>query len=277
MEIVRILLGGAIGEIGREIVKQVKNVDGIEIAAGVNRVKEGGVKVMQSDADGLYPVQKYDFESVEKWYTYRDIIDPIKCPSKDFDAFVDFSNVTFFDEVLDVAVRTHVPLISGTSGLSNYQMRKLYDATDCIPVFRGGIFHFGTKRFIDAAVEFVREHEGQIDLYESFYTGYPSPSEASKVLERKIFEATRRRVNVHSTGGYSSGNWIFNWELQIHKQISATNVEQHKLQHRVIGIEELAHDVLEIVKVMARKSTRRGEFYDLDEIWDDIPEAAKNC
>ena len=42
------------------------------------------------------------------------------------------------------------------------------------------------------------------------------------------------------------------------------------LHCRTVGFDELAHDVLEIAKVMKKKPVKKGELYDLDELWDDL-------
>lgn len=40
---------------------------------------------------------------------------------------------------------------------------------------------------------------------------------------------------------------------------------------RTVGFGELAHDVLEIAKVMTTKPVKKdGTFYDLDELWDNL-------
>jgi len=279
MSNVRIIWSGLTGRTGREAIEQVKTIDGVEIVAGISRFDYDGtglkIDEMESDADGLYPSKQHDFGSIGKWYRYENIANPLKELPKVFDAMVDFSNAEVFDQVLECAFRARKPLIIGTSGLSDRQIASLYDATNFIPVFRGGNFRFEVKRFIDEAVELAKKEKGQLDLYENFYKGKTLPSEAAKVLRRKIREATGRTVEIHSADNYDRNNWINDWELQVHRRVSPTAMSQGKVHCRVIGFDELAHDVLEIAKVMAGKPIRKGKFYDLDEIWDDIPAETK--
>lgn len=42
------------------------------------------------------------------------------------------------------------------------------------------------------------------------------------------------------------------------------------LHCQTFGFDELAHNVLEIAKVMTKKPVKFGAFYDLDEIWDEL-------
>ncbi len=279
MSDVRILWSGLTGRTGREAMEQVKEMSGIKIVAGISRFDYDGaalrIEEMQSDADGLHPSREHDFGEVKKWYLYQDIANPLKGVPEDFDAMVDFSNIEVFDQVVECAVRARKPLICGTFGLSDRQIASLYDATNHIPVFRGGNFRFKVKKFIDEAVELAIREEGRLDLYEEFYKGKSLPSEISRVLQRRIMETTGRTVEVHSADDYGYMNLICNWEFQVHREESPTNTFQEKVHCRTIGFDELAHDVLEIAKVMAKKPVKKGEFYDLDEIWDDIPTEAK--
>lgn len=200
-----------------------------------------------------------EFEGV-KWRQYGQIC----CDRLDYlsiesgvDVIVDFSSPEVFDEVLEVAIRTGKPLVSGTSGLSNRQMATLYDATNRIPIFRGGNFRFKVKRFIDEAVELAMTTSGSLRLCENFYEGKSLPSETSRVVQQRIFEATGRRIGVDSSATLSRSDLVCDWRIG-------------DLHCRTVGFDELAHDVLEIAKVMAKKPAKKGEFYDLDELWDDL-------
>lgn len=270
---VQILWSGLTGRTGREAMQCATKDPEVEIVAGVSRFCGGGsdvtVEVKTPDADGLTTAEIFDFPNV-KWYRPQDLSKMSK-HDIDCDIVIDFSHPDCFNEVLNLAIRKEVPLISETSGLSNRQMATLYDATHRIPVFRGGNFRFKVKQFIDDAVEFAKRNKGSFDLYENFWQGKDLPSETSKVLQRRIFEATKREVIVHSSATFAPGNWINDWELQVHRRLSPTGMFQDKISCRVIGFDELAHDVLEIAKVMVTKPIKKLDFYDLDEIWDDLP------
>ena len=153
--------------------------------------------------------------------------------------------------------------------LSDRQIASLYDATHRIPVFKGGNFRFKVKKFIDEAVELAKTTPGNFTLYENFYEGKSLPSETSKVVKKKIEEATGKTIGVYSRADLPKGNLPCSWKLDLGTEM------RNCLECNTVGFDELAHDVLEIAKVMAKKPIKRGEFYDLDEIWDDIPEAAK--
>ncbi len=265
-ETTRILWSGLTGRTGMEAIQIAKDMTDVDIVAGMSRRNMAEVLDINGER----------FERV-KWYQYSWLSEHwvAKPGCDDCDVLVDFSHPSVFDKVLDLAVHMHVPLISGTSGLSDYQMAALRDATKCIPIFRGGNFRFKVKKFIDEAVELAQQERGKLDLYENFYKGKSLPSETAKVIQRKIMEATGRTVTVHSSDTFGAGNLICDWEFQVHRRLSPTAMDQKKAHCRTIGFDELAHDVLEIAKAMKNKPIKKGEFYDLDEIWDDIPKEAK--
>lgn len=264
MKATRMVWGGLTGRTGFEAIKAAQDMVDVDIVMGLSR----------RDMSGIININGEKFEGVN-WAKYETgmsglygLIELTK--QAEIDAIVDFSHPDVFDKVLELAIRTGKPLISGTSGLSDRQMTSLYDATNRIPIFRGGNFRFKVKKFIDEVVAAVCEHEGRIDLYEAFYKGKSLPSETSAVLKKRVLDVTNRVVQVHSTDSYAAGNLICDWEVQIRQQISPTEIDQHKVHCRTIGFDELAHDVLEIAKVMTRKPVRPGKFYDLNEIWDDL-------
>ena len=141
----------------------------------------------------------------------------------------------------------------------------LYDATNRIPVFRGGNFRFKVKKFIDEVVELAKTQNGNFTLYENFYEGKSLPSETSRVIRRRIFEATGKTIWVYSSANLPKKDLPCDWRIDLGTEL------RNSLHCRTVGFDELAHDVLEIAKVMANKPVKKGELYDLDEIWEDLP------
>ncbi len=118
-------------------------------------------------------------------------------------------------------------------------------------------FRFKVKKFIDEAVKLAMATPGNLTLYENFYEGKSLPSETSKVIQRRISEATGKNIGVRSSATLGRKNLVCDWKIG-------------DLHCRTVGFDELAHDVLEIAKVMAKKPVKKGELYDLDELWDDL-------
>ncbi len=248
MENVRILWSGLRGRTGLEAQVAARQMDDVQIVAGVTRELTGAMD--------------FDLRTSERvqWYTYDEVKgDFFAKYRRDFDVIVDFSHAEQFDAILRFAMRTHVPLISGTSGLSEQQLVRLNNAAKRIPVFRGGNFRFKVKKFIDEAVGLAMSDNGDCVLNEKFYAGKSLPSETSKVIQRKIYEATGKRIDVFSSTPYTSESLICEWIF---------DTDATSISCKTTGFGELAHDVLRIAKVITTKSP--GSVYCLDDIWDDL-------
>ena len=221
MEKVKILWSGIIGRTGREAIEIAKNSDTVEIVAGLSR-------------------------SNTNYYNY-DELDNIK---EDFDVIVDFSHKDSFDKVLDFALKVKKPIVIGTAGLTEEQMKRFEEASKIIPVFRGGNFRFDVKKFIDEVVEYAKKSEKEsFDLIETHYKTKKVPSETAKVVAKRVLDETGKQVNIKSLLEYDE--LINDWKID-------------DLRCRVIGFKELAENVLEIARMMKDKTA--SGVYDLDRL-----------
>ena len=221
MEKVKILWSGITGRTGREAIEIAKNSDTVEIVAGLSR-------------------------SNTNYYNY-DELDKIK---EDFDVIVEFSHKDSFDKVLDFALKVKKPIVIGNAGLTEEQMKRFEEASNIIPVFRGGNFRFDVKKFIDEVVEYTRKSEKEsFDLIETHWKTKKVPSETAKVVAKRVLEETGKQVNIKSFLEYDE--LINDWKID-------------DLHCRVIGFKELAENVLEIARMMKGKTS--SGVYDLDRL-----------
>lgn len=221
MEKVKILWSGITGRTGREAIEIAKDSDTVEIVAGLSR-------------------------SNTNYYNY-DELDKIK---EDFDIIVEFSHKDSFDKVLDFALKVKKPIVIGTAGLTEEQMKRFEEASNIIPVFRGGNFRFDVKKFIDEVVEYAKKSEKEsLDLIETHWKTKKVPSETAKVVAKRVLEETGKQVNIKSFLEYDE--LINDWKID-------------DLRCRVIGFKELAENVLEIARMMKTKTA--SGVYDLDRL-----------
>ena len=218
---VRILWSGITGRTGKEALEIAKQSDSVEIVAGICR------------SDNTY-------------YNY-DELDEIK---EDYDIIVDFSHKDCFDKVLNYALKVKKPIIIGTSGLTDDQMKAFKDAANIIPVFRGGNFRFDVKKFIDDVVEYAKTCSDTIELIETHYKTKKIPSETAKVIAKRVLDETGKEVIIKSFLEYDE--LINDWRVG-------------DLHCRVIGFKELAEDVLKIAVMM--KDKKIDGVYDLDRLF----------
>lgn len=222
MSKVKVLWSGITGRTGKEALEIAKASDSVEIVAGICR----------SDSN---------------FYNY-DELDSIK---EDFDVIIDFSHKDSFDKILEFALKMKKPIIIGTAGLTDEQMKAFEDASNIIPVFRGGNFRFDVKKFIDAVVEYAKKcEEENIELVETHYKTKKVPSETAKVVAKRVLDETGKKVEIKSFLEYDE--LINDWKVA-------------DLNCRVIGFKELASDVLNIAVMMKNKNP--NGIYDLDRLF----------
>ena len=114
---VRALMHGANGRMGQMISSLVKDIDGIDIVAGVDLFDEG---------KNSYPV----FKSLSE------------C-NVDFDVIIDFCNAKAVDELLAYCVDNNKPCVVCTTGLSEEQIAKLNEASKKVAILRSANMSLG--------------------------------------------------------------------------------------------------------------------------------------
>ena len=170
MNKVKILWSGITGRTGKEAVEIAKSNELVEIVAGVCR-------------------------NNQNFYNY-DELDNI---TEDFDIIIDFSHKDSFDKILNYALKVKKPIIIGTAGLSEEQMKSFEEAANIIPVFRGGNFRFDVKNFIDSVVEYAKIcKEQNIELIETHYKTKKVPSETAKVIAKRVLDETDKTIEIKS-------------------------------------------------------------------------------
>lgn len=145
---VKILMHGCNGKMGRMITEIVKNEEDAVIAAGVDKF---------TGIPNDYPV----FEEI----TQCDV---------DGDVVIDFSNAGAVDELLDYCVKKSLPVVLCTTGLSDEQLKKVDECSEKIAVLKSANMSMGINLLLkllkDAAkvlapagydIELVEKHHNQ--------------------------------------------------------------------------------------------------------------------
>lgn len=145
---VKILMHGCNGKMGRMITEIVKNEEDAVIAAGVDKF---------TGIPNDYPV----FEEI----TQCDV---------DVGVVIDFSNAGAVDELLDYCVKKSLPVVLCTTGLSDEQLKKVDECSEKIAVLKSANMSMGINLLLkllkDAAkvlapagydIELVEKHHNQ--------------------------------------------------------------------------------------------------------------------
>ncbi|MCF2681939.1 4-hydroxy-tetrahydrodipicolinate reductase [Faecalicatena contorta] len=114
---VQAIMHGCNGHMGRVITDIIKNSEGIELVAGIDKYM--GIP-------NEYPV----FDSIEKCNIKADVI-------------IDFSNAAAIDALLDYCVERKVPVVLCTTGLSNEQLAKVEEAAKKVAVLKSANMSLG--------------------------------------------------------------------------------------------------------------------------------------
>lgn len=145
---VKILMHGCNGKMGRMITEIVKNEEDAVIAAGVDKF---------TGIPNDYPV----FEEITQCDVYVDVV-------------IDFSNAGAVDELLDYCVKKSLPVVLCTTGLSDEQLKKVDECSEKIAVLKSANMSMGINLLLkllkDAAkvlapagydIELVEKHHNQ--------------------------------------------------------------------------------------------------------------------
>ena len=145
---VKAIMHGCNGHMGRVITDIIKNTEGIELVAGVDKYTK-----VPND----YPV----FESIDACDVEADVI-------------IDFSNAAAADELLDYCVEKQMPVVLCTTGLSEEQLEKVEESAKKVAVLKSANMSLGInllmKLLKEAAVklagdgfdvEIVEKHHNQ--------------------------------------------------------------------------------------------------------------------
>ena len=145
---IKILMHGCNGKMGRMITEIAKQDQDVEIVAGVDKY---------TAVANEYPV----FETISE------------C-DVDADAVIDFSNAGAVDELLDYCVEKKLPVVLCTTGLSEEQLARVKEVSEKIAVLKSANMSMGIKLLLkllkDAAkvlapagydMELVEKHHNQ--------------------------------------------------------------------------------------------------------------------
>lgn len=164
---VKILMHGCNGKMGRMITEIVKNEEDAVIAAGVDKF---------TGIPNDYPV----FEEIAQ------------C-DVDVDVVIDFSNAGAVDELLDYCVKKSLPVVLCTTGLSDEQLKKVDECSEKIAVLKSANMSMGINlllKLLKDAAKVLAPAGYDIELVEKHHNQkLDAPSGTSLALADSINEA----------------------------------------------------------------------------------------
>ena len=163
----KVMMHGCNGAMGQVISRLAKEMDQIEIVAGVDAV---------DNKDNDYPV----FTNVDD------------C-NVEVDAIIDFSAAPAVDHLLEYVVRTKTPVVLCTTGLSEEQLQKVEKASKETAVLRSANMSLGINtllKLVNAAAKVLAEADFDIDIVEKHHKKkVDAPSGTALALADAVNEA----------------------------------------------------------------------------------------
>lgn len=248
---VRAILHGCNGRMGRVITDIVRNDEGIELVAGVDTY---------TGAPNDYPV----FDSVEKCDVEADVV-------------IDFSNAGAVDGLLDYCVGRQIPVVLCTTGLSEEQSAKLEAASEKTAVLKSANMSLGinlllkllqnaTKVFSPAGydIEIVEKHHNQkLDAPSGTAIALAdSINEAANGQYEYVYDRSQvRKKREKKELGISAvrGGTI----VGEHEVLFAGTDEVIEFKHTAYSRAVFAKGAVEAAKFLAGKKTGRYEMLDV--------------
>lgn len=144
---VRIIISGCNGKMGKVIEKSINGKNDCEVAAGID---------VNNSSNYIFPV----FSSPKDANVEADVV-------------IDFSNPAALTELLDYCINNKTPIVICTTGFSQHQITQIKDASKHIPIFFSGNMSLGINLLIELSkkatsvlgndfdIEIVEKHHNQ--------------------------------------------------------------------------------------------------------------------
>lgn len=136
---IRVILNGCNGKMGRVLAKLINEEKNMEVVAGIDREVD--------KFENTFPVYSNIFSCLEKG-----------------DVLIDFSHPSTIKNTLDFCVETKTPIVTATTGLSGEETALFVEASKSIPVFQSSNMAVGISVIIDLAAQAAKALGNTFDI-----------------------------------------------------------------------------------------------------------------
>ena len=248
---VKAIMHGCNGHMGRVITDIIKNTEGIELVAGIDKYTK---------VPNEYPV----FENIGACDVEADVI-------------IDFSNAAAADELLGYCVEKQVPVVLCTTGLSEEQLAKVEESAKKVAVLKSANMSLGINlllKILQDATKVLSPAGYDIELVEKHHNQkLDAPSGTALALADSMNEAlgneyeyvydrsqVRKKRDVKEIGisAVRAGTIVGE-----HEVIFAGTDEVIEFKHRAYSRSVVAKGAVEAAKFLAEQ--KRG-MYDMGDV-----------
>lgn len=241
----KLLLHGAMGAMGRNVVNCAKVMDGVEVVAGVDREDHFGDPALGFPVYGTF--------------------DKIR---EDYDVIIDFSAAKAVDGLLDFVEKSGKPVVLCTTGLSDEQLKRIDIVTKKAAVLRSANMSIGVNLLLDLVKEAAKKLYDKgfdIEIVEQHHhrkldapsgTAVALADAANEALDHKLAyvydRSERREARPHEEIGISS---VRGGTLPgVHDVIFAGEDEVITFNHTAYSRSIFANGALNAAKFLAGKT-----------------------
>ncbi len=244
---VKVIINGCNGKMGQNLAEAIKDSDGIEAVAGIDRVDTG---------DNDFPV-------------FTDT----KAINVEADVIIDFSVPVATMNALEYAVESKTPIVIATTGFDKEQEEKIKEASSVIPVFKSSNMSYEVNLMSKLVAQMAQKlPESDIEIVETHHNRkIDSPSGTALILADSINKAMDDKFeyeyNRHSKRESRSKNEIGihsirgGTEAGTHSVIFFGNYESIEIKHNVSSRKVFAYGAIKAAKYLVNKD---AGFYNMD-------------
>lgn len=247
---VKVLLNGCCGKMGRVIVESVKNFPNITIVGGIDKFKCDDLK----------------FE----------IFENASLVNIDYDVLIDFSRPEALNDLLDLSIKSNKPIIICSTGFTENQLELIEEQSKVIPIFKSANMSLGINLINSLLKKIVPVLYGNydIEIIEKHHNQkVDSPSGTALLLADTIKDSIKEETKY--TYGRSGESKREKNEIGIHAVRGGTIVGEHdvifagaseviELSHSAASREVFAVGALKAAEYM-NNITEAG-IYDMEDV-----------
>lgn len=245
---INILLSGITGKMGHEIIKEVKNHNDFIIKAGISR------------------------NNIENEITIYNDVNMIK---EKIDVIIDFSHPDFTLNILDYAKKRNIPMVIGTTGFDDLQLKKINEYSKYIPIFKSSNMSYEINLICDILSKYSSKiGKCDIEIVETHHKDKKdSPSGTALMIANTINESLNNKYNYLYGRGLSKEKRKDN-EITIHSIRGGSEMGKHsilflmnnesiEITHNVTSRSVFAAGALEASKFIINKENGLYDMKDL--------------
>ena len=144
---IRILLSGYSGRMGKAVQSVVRGSSEFLVTAGVFTGSNG----LKTEKDNI----------VDERFLYNSFREIQRVEA---DVIIDFSSKDVLEELLNFALNNKIPLVIGTTGYSEDQLKKIKESADVVPIFFSGNMSIGVNVLVRICKEVVKVLKNSCDV-----------------------------------------------------------------------------------------------------------------